>query len=494
MTHADDDGLVLPPRLAPQHVVILPIFRSRRREGARARVLPQGRSRAARRSATPTRRCACIVDDRDMRGGEKIWQWIKKGVPLRARDRPARHREGRRVRGAPRPRAEGQAERRARRVRRARSQRRCRRSRTACSRARRRSATSTRARSTTRRVLRVLHEPSATSEDTPTPIHGGLRADALQRRPRARAEDQGRSRSPCAASRSRRASPARARSRASRARSAWSGPRRTDREAAARWRSGREARARRRFSRPRASGAPPTLPRWRASVPKLVATRDNSGRTALHVCSRRQPKDAAERKRALATARALVAAGADVNAIHEIPDDGEIFPATALWHALVWGRNRPLGAYLLARGSDPNHCLFGLVWNDDLVSAKLVRRYGAELDEFGHGETPLIYAARHQRVRFAEWLLAPGRRRDAARPARVHGAASRGAAAPTELDAAASRAQRRRRSRRRRQWRDGRQPCDARAAAAARHRLTDDAMGQFSLAGLPSALAEHVPA
>jgi len=155
---------------------------------------------------------------------------------------------------------------------------------------------------------------------------------------------------------------------------------------------------------------------WRAAdvaaiardVPKLVASRDNSGRTALHVCSRRQAKDVAERKRALATARALIAAGADVNAIHEIPDDGEIFPATALWHALVWGRNRPLGAYLLARGSDPNHCLFGLVWNDDLAAAKLVRRYGALLDEFGHGETPLIYAARHQRARFAEWLLRQG--------------------------------------------------------------------------------------
>ena len=27
MTHSDDDGLVLPPRLAPRHVVIIPIFR-----------------------------------------------------------------------------------------------------------------------------------------------------------------------------------------------------------------------------------------------------------------------------------------------------------------------------------------------------------------------------------------------------------------------------------------------------------------------------------
>ena len=28
MTHSDDDGLVLPPKLAPAHVVILPIYRN----------------------------------------------------------------------------------------------------------------------------------------------------------------------------------------------------------------------------------------------------------------------------------------------------------------------------------------------------------------------------------------------------------------------------------------------------------------------------------
>ena len=101
---------------------------------------------------------------------------------------------------------------------------------------------------------------------------------------------------------------------------------------------------------------------WRAAEvaamarqrPELVSLRDTAGRTALHVCSRRNPKNAAEANSALATAKALVTAGADVDAIHEIPDDGEIFPATALWHALVWGRHRALGAYLLRRGADPN--------------------------------------------------------------------------------------------------------------------------------------------
>ena len=142
--------------------------------------------------------------------------------------------------------------------------------------------------------------------------------------------------------------------------------------------------------------------------PELVSARDGSARTALHVCSRRHPRTAAEVKRSVATAKALVAAGVEVNAIHEIPDDGDLFPATALWHALVWGRNRALGAWLLASGSDPNHCLHGLVYAGDLATAKLVRRYGAELDELGHGETPLIYALRHSRLRLADWLLRAG--------------------------------------------------------------------------------------
>jgi ankyrin repeat protein len=89
-------------------------------------------------------------------------------------------------------------------------------------------------------------------------------------------------------------------------------------------------------------------------------------------------------------------------------DDGEVFPATALWYALAWGRNRPLASFLLKAGADPNHCMFALVYADDLASAQLVRRYGAEVDEVFGGETPLIYALRHQRAKFSEWLLKEG--------------------------------------------------------------------------------------
>ena len=82
MTHGDDDGVVLPPRLAPQHAVILPIYKD---EAQRAAVLEfcrglEKRLRAARYADEPLR---VTVDDRDLRGGEKNWHHVKRGVPLR---------------------------------------------------------------------------------------------------------------------------------------------------------------------------------------------------------------------------------------------------------------------------------------------------------------------------------------------------------------------------------------------------------------------------
>ena len=82
MTHGDDDGLVLPPRLAPQHVVMLPIYRS---DEDRAQVLPYCQSlvQELTRQQFAGGPLRVWIDDRDLRGGEKNWQHIKRGVPLR---------------------------------------------------------------------------------------------------------------------------------------------------------------------------------------------------------------------------------------------------------------------------------------------------------------------------------------------------------------------------------------------------------------------------
>src|SRR6187401_700552 len=80
MTHSDDDGLVLPPRLAPKHVVLLPIYRS---DEERSQVLEYVNTlkrelEAQRYDDSPLR---VIIDDRDIRGGEKNWYHVKRGVP-----------------------------------------------------------------------------------------------------------------------------------------------------------------------------------------------------------------------------------------------------------------------------------------------------------------------------------------------------------------------------------------------------------------------------
>ena len=82
MTHSDDDGLVLPPKLAPTHIVIVPIFRN---EAEQAGVLEYCNAVAAelRQHSFGHRNLAVHVDNRDIRGGDKVWEWIKKGVPLR---------------------------------------------------------------------------------------------------------------------------------------------------------------------------------------------------------------------------------------------------------------------------------------------------------------------------------------------------------------------------------------------------------------------------
>ncbi|TWU01981.1 proline--tRNA ligase [Neorhodopirellula pilleata] len=81
MTHSDDDGLVLPPRLAPSHVVIQPIYKDDSRAEVMAYVESLRDELAAQTFAgAPVR---VVIDDRDIRGGEKKWYHVKRGVPIR---------------------------------------------------------------------------------------------------------------------------------------------------------------------------------------------------------------------------------------------------------------------------------------------------------------------------------------------------------------------------------------------------------------------------
>ena len=82
MSHSDDDGLVLPPKLAPKQIVILPIIRN---DEDKSNVLEYCESlkKELRAIDYHGNRLEVILDDRDLRGGEKKWFHIKRGVPIR---------------------------------------------------------------------------------------------------------------------------------------------------------------------------------------------------------------------------------------------------------------------------------------------------------------------------------------------------------------------------------------------------------------------------
>lgn len=82
MAHGDDDGAIIPPRIAASQVVIIPFIP---KEEHRTSVLEKAEEIAALLRATTYAGEAVRVeiDARDVGGSTKSWDWIKRGVPLR---------------------------------------------------------------------------------------------------------------------------------------------------------------------------------------------------------------------------------------------------------------------------------------------------------------------------------------------------------------------------------------------------------------------------
>ncbi|MFV0338016.1 MAG: proline--tRNA ligase, partial [Chthoniobacterales bacterium] len=108
LAHGDDDGLVLPPRIAPAQIAILPITP---KEDTRDAVLEVATrlSRSLHGCHFKDEPLRVELDKRDLGGGVKKWEWVKMGVPIRLeigprdlekktvalsrRDRPANEKE-----------------------------------------------------------------------------------------------------------------------------------------------------------------------------------------------------------------------------------------------------------------------------------------------------------------------------------------------------------------------------------------------------------------
>ena len=81
MVHGDDDGLRVPPRIAPWQVVIVPMLRDSPRTRRSSTI-----ARRCRASWPRSRRCGepvrALLDLKPAKAATKRWGWVKKGAPI----------------------------------------------------------------------------------------------------------------------------------------------------------------------------------------------------------------------------------------------------------------------------------------------------------------------------------------------------------------------------------------------------------------------------
>jgi prolyl-tRNA synthetase len=77
MTHGDDDGVIMPPVVAPYPVVIVPFIRD---DAGKSAVFEYCQKLAAQIKSAGFR---VHLDLTEERSGNKIWKYVKSGVPLR---------------------------------------------------------------------------------------------------------------------------------------------------------------------------------------------------------------------------------------------------------------------------------------------------------------------------------------------------------------------------------------------------------------------------
>jgi len=82
MAHGDDDGVIFPPRISPTQIVILPVTP---KPDTRDAVIDacEALAKTLRVQKYHDELLRVHVDKRDIAGGQRNWEWIKKGVPLR---------------------------------------------------------------------------------------------------------------------------------------------------------------------------------------------------------------------------------------------------------------------------------------------------------------------------------------------------------------------------------------------------------------------------
>ena len=146
--------------------------------------------------------------------------------------------------------------------------------------------------------------------------------------------------------------------------------------------------------------------------PHLASHVDTIGKTPLHHCAGINARQIGQDVvRSIATATALMSAGADVNAVRIIIDGNEEFRATPLWYAIAWGKNPRLARFLLEHQAQPDdNAIRSAIWDQDLETAKLLLSFGGNIDQEIRQQTPLLETVKAKRFKMLDWLVKNGAR------------------------------------------------------------------------------------
>jgi ankyrin repeat protein len=144
------------------------------------------------------------------------------------------------------------------------------------------------------------------------------------------------------------------------------------------------------------------------AAPALVSATDPKGRQALHIACAVPPAPGLGEPNGIATVTALLKAGAGLEAEVPMPEEEGDFRANPLWYAASRGRNVPLVKFLLRRGADPSYSLWTAVFQDDAELMRALLAARPRLNLRAHGETPIFYAARLQRLKTLDLLIKAG--------------------------------------------------------------------------------------
>jgi len=143
-----------------------------------------------------------------------------------------------------------------------------------------------------------------------------------------------------------------------------------------------------------------------AAAPKLVTDTDPRGRMALHIACAAKPGPKQEESDGIKTVTALLKAGAPLEAEVPMPEEEGDFRATPVWYAVSRGENPALVRFLLKQGADASWSLWAIVWRDHEAMCRDVLKTRPRLNLVAHGETPIFYAARLQRLKTLKLLIA----------------------------------------------------------------------------------------